>query len=302
MCEIVKGNKMQSMQFIKKARNTLLFVSLCMIGGTTYAVQKLGLAEGLPLWSAGMRFLLAGSIMAGYSFFKKTWKPDSATISAGAQYGILYFAIPFGIIYWVGQYLPSGLLSVLSASVSIFSIIFNYTFFKVKTTKTQMYGIFLSLGGIIIIFLQSILLSYESNMMLYLLACTVAYIGAAYATASLKHKVTNINQLYFNIIALLTGGGILCVFSLIVEHGNRVFVGVSLIALIYLAIAGSMLSTRITTFLMSQWDIAKVTSYRYISPVISLLVGFVFWREVLSFHEIVGALFIISGTIVINRN
>ena len=179
---------MQSMQSIKKARNTLLFVSL---GGTTYAVQKLGLAEGLPLWSAGMRFLLAGSIMAGYSFYKKTWKPDSATISAGAQYGILYFAMPFGIIYWVGQYLPSGLLSVQSASVSIF---FNYTFFKVKTTKTQMYGIFLSLGGIIIIFLQSILLSYESNMMLYLLACTVAYIGAAYATASLKHKVIVINR------------------------------------------------------------------------------------------------------------
>lgn len=136
-------------------------------------------------------------------------------------------------------------------------------------------------------------------MLLYLVACAIAYVGAAYATASLKHKVSNINQLCFNIIALLTGGGILCVFSLILEHGNRVFVGVSLI---YLAIAGSMLSTRITTFLMSQWDIAKVTAYRYISPVISLLVGFIFWHEVLSFHEIVGVLFIITGTIIINRD
>lgn len=288
-------------QEFKNTRNNLLFICLCVIGGTTYAFQKLGLTEGLPLWSAGMRILLAGIIMLIYSFYKGNYIYSKENLITGIKYGFFYFAFPFGIIYWVGQFLPSGLLSVLSASVSVFAVILNLFFHNEKTYKFQIYGILLSVLGIAIIFFHSIFLSYETNMTFCLIICIIAYMGAAYATAYLKSKIHTVDQISFNIIALLTGGGSLCIVSLLVEQGKRSFSGSSLISLVYLALAGSMFSTRITTFLISQWNVAKVTTYRYISPVISLLVGFIFWGEVLSYNEIIGGILIVLGTIVINR-
>jgi ABC-type spermidine/putrescine transport system permease subunit I len=42
--------------FLTRVRVYLFFIILCSIGGTTWALQKLGLNNSLPLWSAGMRF------------------------------------------------------------------------------------------------------------------------------------------------------------------------------------------------------------------------------------------------------
>lgn len=289
------------MYHFKNFRNILLFISLCIIGGTTYAFQKLGLANGLPLWSAGIRFLIAGLVMGSYTIATKKFVCTKKTITTGFQYGLLYFGIPFGIIYWVGQFLPSSLLSVLSASVSVFAILFSMLLYKERTTKVQVYGIILSACGIALIFLQSIFSSYDIHMLFYLIICLIAYMGAAYSTAFLKSRISQIDQVSFNVTALVIGGSILCIGSLILETGNRYFYGNALIALLYLAVFGSMVSTRITTFLMKEWNVAKVTTYRFISPVISLVVGMLFWNELLRFNEILGSIFIVLGVIVINK-
>lgn len=281
--------------------NRLFFIVLCGIGGTTYAVQKLGLATGLPLWSAGMRFLIAAVILATWGIYKKKLVYDRQSIRAGIQYGVLYFAIPFGIVYWTGQYLPSGLLSVLSSSVAVFSIIFQFLLYGQKTGKQQLKGIALSTAGIICIFFNSCLSDYNNDMAGYLVISIAAYAGAAYATAALKTNVNGIVPYSFNTVALLAGGVILCAVSLLFEHGTRSFYGTSLVALLYLAFAGSLLATRITTYLMRQWDVAQVTAYRFISPVAALLIGFLLFGERLSFHELMGAVFILSGIAMINK-
>lgn len=282
-------------------RNTALFWLLCGIGGTTYAFQKLGLANGLPLWSAGMRFLIAGGALLFWGCHKKRLACDRQTILAGIQYGLLYFAVPFGAVYWVGQYLPSGLLSVLSSSVAIFSILFHFLFYGKRTGRQQLRGIALSAVGIICIFFQSLIAGREGYAVRYLLIAMLAYAAAAYATATLKAKIDGIMPYSFNTIALLVGGISLCAVSLFRESGERFFCGAALFSLMYLALAGSLLATGITTYLMGQWDVAQVTAYRFISPVVSLFVGFVFWGERLTVNELLGAVFIIAGIAAINK-
>ena len=282
-------------------RNCVLFLLLCGIGGTTYAFQKLGLTTGLPLWSAGMRFSIAAMILIGWGIYRKKISYDRQSVITGIQYGVLYFTIPFGIIYWVGQYLPSGLLSVLSSSVAIFSILFHYFLYGQKTSKRQIKGIVLSAAGIVCIFSDSLFSEYRGQMLGYLVISMIAYGGAAYATAMLKSNVSVIVPYTFNTVALLVGGICLCTVSLLLEHGTRVFHGAALFSLLYLAFAGSLLATRITTYLMSQWDVAQVTAYRFISPVVALIIGFIFWGETLSMNEMAGVILIILGIAVINK-
>lgn len=281
--------------------NILLFLSLCVIGGTTYAFQKIGLEEGLPFWTAGMRFLIAGFCMLIYVCVTKKLQLNKTTIYTAILYGIFYFALPFGAVYWVGQYLPSGLLSVLSASVAVFCIGFNYMFKCEKISNMQIVGILLSMIGVFFIFTQSIFVEANYLTILCLVIALFAYLGAAFSTVFLKSKVQAIDQSTFTAIALCVGGIILTTTSMVVERGNRAFIGMSLVSVLYLAIVGSMLSTKITTYLMSKWNIAKVTAYRFISPVISLLVGFFFFSEELFFNELIGVVLIIGGSYFINR-
>lgn len=163
------------------------------------------------------------------------------------------------------------------------------------------HGWIFSMLGVIAIFIQSSLASYNHAYLLSLTVALIAYIGAAYATALLKNKVQNIYPLSFNGMSLLFGGSILCIVSLFAEHGNRLFHGKALFSLVYLAIAGSMFATRITTYLMSQWHVAKVTMYRFVAPVISLLAGFLLFKEILHCYEIVGVVLIIVGIVFINK-
>lgn len=283
-------------------KNVFLFVILCLIGGTTYAFQKLGLKEGLPFWSAGLRFLIAGTLMLIYILATKKFVIDKNTLATAMLYGIFYFSLPFGAVYWVCQYLPSGLLSVLSSSVTVFAVGFNFLFKGEQTSKSQIIGISLSMIGIIIIFIQSTFIQFNFTMVICLTIALFAYLGAAFSTAFLKSKVHKINQVSFNAIALCIGGITLLLISIVSENGNRSFSGISLFTLIYLAIVGSMCATRITTYLMSQWHIAKVMAYRFISPIISLIVGFLFFSEKLSFNELVGIVFIITGAVFINKS
>lgn len=280
--------------------NICLFVVLCLIGGTTYAFQKLGVENGLPFWSAGLRFLIAGTIMLIYALITRKFKVDAHTITTAILYGCLYFCLPFGAIYWVGQYLPSGMLSVLSASVTIFSIGFNYLFKAEKITVYQIIGILISMIGIGLIFLQSIVFTTNKLTIFCLIISLFAYLSAAFSTVFLKVKVFKIYTLSFNAMSLLIGGVILNFVSLLIENGDRWYSDYSLFSLIYLALMGSMCATAIMTHLLKNWNVAKVTAYRFIVPVISLVVGFVFFSEKLAMNELCGAFLIIIGMVFIN--
>lgn len=216
------------------------------------------------------------------------------------MYGILYYAIPFGALYWVGQYLPSGLLSVLSASVPIFVLIFNALLQGNKTTKFQVGGVIISMLGILVIFSHALFFSINVNTILYMGIAIVAYIGAAFATAMLKQRIAVVDHISFMSISLIIGGVILALSSFIFETGVRAFSGISLKSLLYLAIFGSVVAVYINTYLTAKWHIAKVSASRFVSPTISLYIGFVFLGEKLSINDYVGTGFIFVGLLLIN--
>lgn len=195
--------------------NIFLFVILCTIGGTTYAFQKAGLEEGLPFWTAGIRFLIAGCCMMFYVYATKKIHMDKETLYTAILYGMFYFALPFGAVYWVGQYLPSGLLSVLSASVTVFAIGFNYILKGEKTSGRQIWGIIFSMIGVIAIFTQSVIVDVDYLVIVCLIIALLAYLGAAFSTAFLKSKVKTIDQSTFIAVSLCVGGIILSTISVI---------------------------------------------------------------------------------------
>ncbi|RPK10995.1 DMT family transporter [Priestia endophytica] len=278
----------------------LLFGLLCLIGGTTWAFQKTGLEGSLPFWSAGMRFWIASILIAGYLFLNRKFSVSKEVLIISLLNGLMYFAIPFGSVYWASLYLPSGLVSVLAASISVFALLINRLFKGTPASKGQKIGVILSLFGIIFVFGNQLLIKGDLIELIAMAVILIAMFGSALITIQVQLRIKSLPIMTFNSLSMFSGGTILLILSLILEDGNRTFSGSSLFSLLYLAIVGSVLGFWINIYLLKQWHISKATAHLFISPIIALYVGFIFLDETLNNQIYLGTIFVLIGVIFIS--
>lgn len=252
----------------------LLFCLLAVIGGTTWAFQKTGLKDSLPLWSAGMRFLIASLIIALYLLLTKKMAISKEVVIISALNGILYFALPFGSVYWASVYLPSGLVSVLAASISVFALLFNRLFKGTPATKGQKIGVVMCLIGMSVVFGNQLFIQGNVIQIVAMIVILMAMLGSAFITVQVQSRIKSLPIMTFNSFSMLSGGACLLIVSLFVENGNRTFSGISLISLLYLAIIGSVLGFSINIYLLKKMAYIKsngafiyFTGYRLICRV-----------------------------------
>ena len=99
----------------------LIYIFLCLIWGSTWLAIKLGLADSPPLWSAGIRFLIAGLILIIINWFRKVTYPKSIKeIVRISLPGLIIYAFPYMLIYHAEQHISSALTAVLFASFPFF--------------------------------------------------------------------------------------------------------------------------------------------------------------------------------------
>ena len=87
--------------------------------------SKAGLSDSLPFWSAGMRFMIASILIAAFLLARRQFVLSKELLVLSFLNGIMYFSVPFGSVYWASLYLPSGLVSILAASISVFALMIN---------------------------------------------------------------------------------------------------------------------------------------------------------------------------------
>ena len=254
----------------------------------------------LPLWSAGMRFLIASSLIASYLFIKKQFFVSREVFIISFLNGLMYFSIPFGSVYWASLYLPSGLISILAASISVFALLVNRLLKGVPPTNRQKWGVVLSIFGIIFVFGNQLLIRVNTVELIAMVIVLFAMFGSAFITVQVQQKINSLPILTFNSLSMFSGGTILLVLSLMLEDGNRTFFSISLFSLLYLAIVGSILGFWINIYLLKHWHISKATAHLFISPVIALYVGFIFLGETLHNNVYLGTVFVILGVMLIN--
>ncbi len=96
------------------------YLLMCLVFGTTFLAIKVGIDAGAPpFFSAGLRFLLAGSILFAFMVIKR-----KATFSLllRKEMFLTGMALTFGTfatLYWAEQHLSSGIAAILSATAPL---------------------------------------------------------------------------------------------------------------------------------------------------------------------------------------
>lgn len=128
------------------------YILICMIFGTTFLTIKIGIEAGAPpLFSAGIRFFLAGVILIIVFTLKRKGIIPYLLSKRIIYAGFCLTFMTFATLYWAEQYISSGLAAVLSATGPMMILLLQSKRNKTKLQREQFLALIIALIGVVCI-------------------------------------------------------------------------------------------------------------------------------------------------------
>ncbi len=283
--------------FSNNLKIILVYALACLIWGSTWLAIKASLESLTPFLSAGLRFTIASAlILLILKITKIEIKKDKLSIRLYILMTFFSFVFPFGFVYWAEQFIPSGLSSVLFAVNPFFVLIFSY--FLISSEKIGFFkvtGIILGFSGILIIFSDTFNLDLSSYT-IGMIAIVVSACFQGLNSVFIKKYGQHLHPVSMNFIPMLIGGIILSLSGFFLEDMSRIkFDSTALLAVLYLAVFGSIITFTSFYWLLKRISVVILSLISFITPVIALFLGWVFFSEQLSFNELIGSILVLCG-------
>lgn len=274
-----------------------VYAMLCFIWGSTWLAIRFGLETLTPIYSAGLRFSLASFfILILMKIRGVKLQLDKISIRLYLTMGFLSFVIPFGLVYWAEQYVPSGMASVLFAVFPFFVAIFSFLFIASESFDIfKILGIVIGFSGIVIIFSDS----FSGDINYYLIgmfAIVLSAIMQAGIAITIKKYGYHLNPLSMNFVPMLIAGISMLVIGLAFEDtSTNSFELNAVLSILYLAFFGSVITFTSYYWLLKKINIVILSLTAFITPITALILGYIFYNEQLSTNDFVGSAFVLFG-------
>ena len=131
----------------------ILLLLLIVMWGSSFAALKVSLETIPPLWVMSLRLVIGClTITTFFLILRKNLPLTLDFWKWSLIIGFLGFSVPFSIISWGTQFIPSSLVAILMGANPIITIILAYFFLADNTLTIRMViGVFLGLLGIILL-------------------------------------------------------------------------------------------------------------------------------------------------------
>ncbi|CAI8702881.1 putative transporter YedA [Pseudomonas sp. IT-P12] len=271
------------------------FFALYVIWGSTYLVIRIGIEYWPPLLLAGIRFVIAGTLMYAFLRWRGVPAPTWAQWKAAGIIGILLLSCGNGAVS-VAEHtgVASGVAALAVATVPLFTLLCGY-FWGARNTRLEWAGIVLGLIGIAMLNLGSNLQSSPLG------AALLVFAAATWAFGSVWSKHLPLPQgAMASAVEMLVGGVALLIGSAVSgEHLPPMPPLEGWVALAYLILFGSIIAFNAYMYLLKNVRPAAATSYAYVNPAVAVLLGIVFAGESIGIEEALAMLVIISAVVLI---
>lgn len=276
-----------------------IWLTLCLIWGTTWIFIKIGLEEGLPpLTFAAARFVLALIILAFIIFFQKIPLPvNKRQWKLLALTGVMQFSINYSLVFWSEQYISSGLAAVLQAMITVFGLVLAWIHLpNERITGIKIAAVLLGICGVAVIFIEQL----QINTVMAFAGCIAIVVGAyaaAHGSILVKAYGGNLHP------ATLVFGQMICgilpiiIYALTVE-GNPLklnWTWKAVISVFYLTIFGTIAAFWLYYWLLSKIESTKAMMISLVTPLIAVIIGAYSLGEKLPLQTFLGGLLILSS-------
>lgn len=286
----------------EKTKIAVGFLLICLIWGSTWLVIRIGLESLTPLLSAGVRFFLAsGFVFALMRFRKIILQTDSLSLRLYFILSLFSFVIPFGLVYWAEQFIPSGLASIVFAVMPFCVILFSKIAFpKDRITFNQIFGVILGFSGIVVIFSEHLSLDL-SQQLLGILAVLVSSSMQAAIGVTIKKYGQHLNSLSMHLVPLFFAGLIMILIAFFFENSSTWNFNLEAVSsIIYLAFFGTVVTFTTYYWLLKRMNIVILSLSAFITPIVAVILGWLVLSEDFSLQTLLGSAFVLIGILFAN--
>lgn len=285
-------------------RVVLAFAAIYLIWGSTYLAIRFAIETIPPYLMGGVRFLLAGSILYAVLRWRGVKAPSRVQWRAALIVGALLLWGGNGGVMLAEQYVPSSLAALIIAMVPLWMVLLNWRWGdRMRPTIGTGLGVGLGLVGIALIAApgQSVAEGAVNplGLALLLLASLSWSIGSLYS----RKAALPSNALLSTAMEMLAGGALMLTAGLVSGQGAQIrFDHISLLslsALAYLVLIGSLVGFTAYVWLLKVSTPARVSTYAFVNPVVAVFLGWLLAGEALSPRVLIAAAIIIVAVMLI---
>lgn len=279
-------------------KSLLVWLLLCLIWGSTWLFIKLGLEDLPPLTFAGIRFVIAVTILFSLIAIRRLSLPRTGRDwLLLAVTGVLAFSLNYGLLFWGEQYISSGLAALLQATIPAFGLVIAHFYLTgEQMTPAKIVGVILGVVGVAVVFSSQLALA-GPKALAGCAALVLSSIFAAYSNVLVKAYGNKLDpailaggQMFFGMIPLLLIG--------VPLEGDPLrfhWTPIAVVSLFYLAIVGSVIAFLLYYWLIQHMDVTKTMLIALVTPVIAVILGVLVLNEELNWRTFAGGAMIISG-------
>lgn len=284
----------------------MAFAAVYIIWGSTYLAIRYAVETLPPLLMAGVRFIVAGAILAGIYGPRSTEKLTSAHWRRAGVVGVLLLLGGNGLVCWAELTVPSGLAALLVATMPLWMATLDWAFFGgPRPSRAVVFGLLTGLGGVYILIGDVPLGGAGADLggtIALLCACVFWTVGSLIARRGGLPKST----LLATGMEMLVGGAALVAAGLVMGEATRVDLAAvswkSWVAWAYLIVFGSLLGFTAYVYLLKATTPSKVATYAYVNPAIAVALGAAFGDGELSPRVMAAAAIILASVVLILRS
>lgn len=281
----------------------LAFLSIYLIWGSTYLLNKIAVGQLAPFMLAGVRFLTASLLMfLIVGITKKSLRVNLVQLKNTAIAGFLFLAIGNGVVVWALSYVDSGLTALTIASQPLVVLLLLWILEKRKIKLFSWVGVFVGLLGMYLLISQNQISSSPESFkgILMIIGCVITW---GYASIFVGKAELPKNYLVNTAYQMLFGSLWLILMSVI--KNERWISPVNWQpnvqwAMLGLIIFGSIVAFTSFNYLLKIVSPEKVATSTYINPIVAMVLGYLVLKETISTQSIIAAVILLTGVYFIN--
>jgi drug/metabolite transporter (DMT)-like permease len=288
-----------SAQVPARAAGLAVVVALAIVyvvWGSTYLAIRFALEGGWPplLAVSGSRFLFAGGVMYAFLRWRGVPAPTPAQWKNLAAMGLTLLLLGNGFVVLAEQRVSSGLAAVAVASVPLWMGLFGVMYGQ-RPSRVEWLGIAIGFAGVAWLNAGSSLNASPAGLVMLLIA------PLGWAFGSVWSRGRDLPPPFMAAAGqMLCGGALLLAVGLLRGEGfSAVPTLHGTLALLYLAVFGSIVAFSTYVWLLHHVRPALVSSYAYVNPAIAVALGAWLAGERFTAHDLGAMAVILAGVVTI---
>ena len=209
----------------------------------------------------------------------------------------LNFSIPYGVLYWAEQWLPSGLAAVIFATMPLLTVLLaHFLLPSERLTARSLLGVLVGFSGIAVLYSGDFQALGGNQVAKAAAVMLIAPLCAAMANVSVKRWGGGIHPISLTAVPMGLTAVLIGALSRLTESGRPVtFNTPTVLSLLYLALIGSALPFSLYFWLLKRQSATSMSMINYATPVLAVAIGTLFLDEPITWRILLGMALVLLG-------